>query len=123
MRVKEVRISDTDRFVICHNPEAAEHDRHMREQLVAQLADLITDTDKLSDFKRGELRGLITETTAGGTWPRIRRELDRLHLGTFTGPTGTYQQATALTIPQRDLLAKLEIPIPKQVVTLQPALR
>jgi hypothetical protein len=28
MRVKEVRISDTDRFVICHNPEAAERDKH-----------------------------------------------------------------------------------------------
>nr|WP_243638879.1 hypothetical protein [Streptacidiphilus pinicola] len=61
MRVKEVRISDTDRFVICHNPEAAERDRHMREQLVTQLADLIADTDKLSDFKRGELRGRIAD--------------------------------------------------------------
>jgi hypothetical protein len=30
MRIKEVRISDTDRFVICHNPEAAERDAHMR---------------------------------------------------------------------------------------------
>ncbi|MFG2848974.1 IS1634 family transposase [Kitasatospora sp. NPDC048296] len=222
MRVKEVRISDTDRFVICHNPEAAERDRHMREQLVAQLADLIADTDKLSDFKRGELRGRIadkpglnrylratpagklridqakikaeenldgkyllrcsdphlsaedialgykqllevergwrdmkqiidlrpvyhrleerirahvllcwlallliriTETTTGDTWPQIRRELDRLHLGTFTGPAGTFQQVTALTKPQRDLLAKLQIPVPKQVVALQPASR
>lgn len=222
MRVKEVRISDTDRFVICHNPEAAERDRHMREQLVAQLADLIADTDKLSDFKRGELRGRIadkpglnrylratpagklridqakikaeenldgkyllrcsdphlsaedialgykqllevergwrdmkqiidlrpvyhrleerirahvvlcwlallliriTETTTGDTWPHIRRELDRLHLGTFTGPTGTFQQVTTLTKPQRDLLAKLQIPVPKQVVALQPASR
>ena len=43
MRVKEVRISDTERFVICHNPEAADRDRHMREQLIAQLTELIQD--------------------------------------------------------------------------------
>nr|WP_219420558.1 transposase [Pseudonocardia nigra] len=61
MRVKQVRISDTDRFVICHNPEAADRDRHMREQLVAQLGDVIADTDKLSEFKRGELRGKIAD--------------------------------------------------------------
>ncbi|MEV4082084.1 IS1634 family transposase [Nonomuraea fuscirosea] len=59
MRVKEVRISDTERFVICHNPEAAQRDAHMREQLVAQLAELIDGTDTLSEFKRGELRGKI----------------------------------------------------------------
>ncbi len=59
MRVKEVRISDTDRFVICHNPEAADRDRHVREQLVAQLTELIDGSDQLSDFKRGELRGKI----------------------------------------------------------------
>jgi hypothetical protein len=28
MRVKEVQIGDTDRFVICHNPEAAARDQH-----------------------------------------------------------------------------------------------
>ena len=222
MRVKEVRISDTDRFVICHNPEAAERDQHMRTQLVAQLTDLIADTDKLSDFKRGELRGKIadkpglnrylrttpagklridhatikteenldgkyllrcsdphlsaedialgykqllevergwrdmkqiidlrpvyhrleerirahvilcwlallliriTETTTGSTWPHIRRELDRLHLGTFTGPTGTFQQLTTLTKAQRDLLARLGVPLPKQIIGLQPAPR
>ncbi|GAB2806787.1 hypothetical protein GCM10027073_44370 [Streptomyces chlorus] len=53
----------------------------------------------------------------------IRRELQRIHLGTFTGPAGTFQQVTALTKPQRDLLAKLQIPAPKQVVSLQPASR
>ncbi|MEU9408586.1 hypothetical protein AB0E08_23250 [Streptomyces sp. NPDC048281] len=65
----------------------------------------------------------ITETTTGDTWPHIRRELDRLHLGIFTGPTGTFQQVTALTKPQQDLLAKPGIPVPKQVVGLQPAPR
>lgn len=62
-------------------------------------------------------------TTTGGTWPGVRRELQRIHLGTFTGPAGTFQQVNGLTKPQRDLLAKLQIPASKQVVTLQPAPR
>jgi hypothetical protein len=65
----------------------------------------------------------ITETTTGTTWHHTRRELDRLHLGTFTGPTGMFRQVTTLTKPQRDLLAKLDIPTPKQVIDLQPAPR
>ena len=222
MRVKEVRISEMDRFVICHNPEAAQRDRHMRDQLIAQLTELIADTDKLSDFKRGEVRGKlagkpglnrylratpagklridqakikaeenldgkyllrcsdphlsaedialgykqllevergwrdmkqiidlrpvyhrleqrirahvtlcwlalllirIVETQADTTWSQARRELDRLHVGTFTGPTGTFQQVTGLTKPQSDLFAKLGIPHPKQVLDLQAAPR
>jgi hypothetical protein len=61
MRVKEVKITDTERFVICHNPEAAERDKHIRQQLVAQLTTLIDDTDSLSEFTRGELRGKIAD--------------------------------------------------------------
>ncbi|MFG2091947.1 IS1634 family transposase, partial [Spirillospora sp. NPDC048824] len=219
MRVKEVRISDTERFVICHTPEAAERDKHMREQLLAQLAEVIEGSDALSEFKRGELRGKITakpglnrylrttpagklridaakvkaeanldgkyllrcsdphlsaedialgykqllevergwrdmkqvidlrpvyhrleerirahvvlcwlallliritETTTGATWPNIRRELDRVHLGTFTGPTGVFRRTTTLTKPQADLLSALDIPAPKQVIDLNP---
>lgn len=222
MRIKEVRISDSERFVICHNPEAAERDAQMRAQLLAQLTDLIDGSDALSEFKRGELRGKIAakpglnrylrttpagklrvdtakikteenldgkyllrcsdphlsaeeialgykqllevergwrdmkqiidlrpvyhrleerirahvilcwlalllmriiETTTGGTWPACRRELERLHLGTFTGPAGLFRQVTALTKPQQDLLAKLAVPAPKQVIDLQPATR
>lgn len=222
MRIKEVRISDSDRFVICHNPEAAERDAQLRAQLLAQLTDLIDGSDALSEFKRGELRGKIAakpglnrylrttpagklrvdtakikaeenldgkyllrcsdphlsaeeialgykqllevergwrdmkqiidlrpvyhrleerirahvilcwlalllmriiETTVGGIWPACRRELERLHLGTFTGPAGLFRQVTALTKPQQDLLAKLTVPAPKQVIDLQPATR
>ena len=220
MRIKEVRISDHERFVICFNPEAAERDAHMRAQLVAQLEDLIGGSDALPAIKRGELRGKISarpglnrylrvtpggllrtdkaaikteenldgkyllrcsdphlsagdialgykqllevergwrdmkqiidlrpvyhrleerirahvilcwlalllirviETTAGDTWSSIRRHLDRLHVGTFAGPAGTFRQRTELTRPQRDLLAKLAIPPPKQIVELEPA--
>ena len=220
MRIKEVRISDHERFVICFNPEAAGRDAHMRAQMVAQLEDLIGGSDALPAVKRGELRGKISarpglnrylrvtpggllrtdkaaikteanldgkyllrssdphlsaedialgykqllevergwrdmkqiidlrpvyhrleerirahvilcwlallliriiETTAGDTWSNIRRHLDRLHVGTFTGPAGTFRQRTELTKPQRDLLAKLAITPPKQIIELQPS--
>uniref|UniRef100_UPI001C3F808A transposase n=1 Tax=Nocardia amamiensis TaxID=404578 RepID=UPI001C3F808A len=59
MRVKEVRVSETERFVICYNPEAAERDATTRDQLVTALREMIDGSDALSDFKRGELRGRI----------------------------------------------------------------
>jgi Transposase DDE domain len=63
----------------------------------------------------------IIETTTGDTWPAVRRHLDRLHLGTFTGPAGTFRQRTELTKAQTDLLAKLDIPAPGQIIKLEPA--
>ena len=60
MRVKEVKVSDTERFVICHNPNAATRDAHLRAQLVAQLDELIAGSDSLPAMKRGELRGEIS---------------------------------------------------------------
>jgi hypothetical protein len=65
----------------------------------------------------------ITETTAGTTWQHACRELDRLHVGTFTGPAGTFQQVTTPSTAQKDLLAKLSIPLPKQIIDFQPAAR
>jgi Transposase DDE domain len=222
MRVKEVRVSDTERFVICHNPDAATRDAHIREQLVAQLEELIAGSDTLPVMKRGELRGKISttpglnrylrvtpggllrvdkakikseanldgkyllrcsdphlsaadialgykqllevergwrdmkqildlrpvyhrleerirahvvlcwlalllirviETTTGDTWNTVRRHLDRLHAGTFTGPTGMFRQRTELSKPQQDLLARLDIPAPKQIIELATASR
>jgi len=48
----------------------------------------------------------------------VRRHLDRLHAGTFTGPTGMFRQRTELSKPQQDLLARLDIPAPKQIIEL-----
>lgn len=217
MRIKEVKVSETERFVICHNPDAAERDAHIREQLLAQLDELIAGSDKLPVMKRGELRGRIStkpglnrylrvtpggllridkakikteanldgkyllrcsdphlpaadiargykqllevergwrdmkqiidlrpvyhrleqrirahvvlcwlalllirvvETTTDQTWHHVRRHLNRLHAGTFTGPTGTFRQRTELSKPQHDLLARLDIPAPKQIIEL-----
>jgi hypothetical protein len=60
LRVKEVRISDAERFVICHNPDQADRDAAVRERLLAQLTELIDGADKLSATKRAELRGVIS---------------------------------------------------------------
>jgi hypothetical protein len=217
VRVKEVKVSETERFVICHNPDGATRDTHIREQLVGQLEELIAGSDTLPVMKRGELRGKIStkpglhrylritpggllridkakikseanldgkyllrcsdphltaadialgykqllevergwrdmkqildlrpvyhrleerirahvvlcwlalllirviETSTGDTWNNVRRHLDRLHAGTFTGPTGMFRQRTELSKPQRDLLARLDIPAPKQIIEL-----
>src|SRR6266545_2247592 len=217
LRVKEVKISDHERFVICSNPEAAERDAAVRERLVAQLGEAITGADKLSATKRAELRGVLStrpglarylrvtpggllriihtavkaetgldgkyllrssdphlsaedialgykqllevergwrdikqiidlrpihhrledrirahvvlcwlalllvrvaETTTGQTWPTLRRDLDRLHVGTFTGPAGTFRQRTELTTAQQAIFAKLQLAPPKQVIEL-----
>jgi hypothetical protein len=60
LRVKEVRISDDERFVICHNPDGAERDAAIRARLTARLREKIDGTDTLSAVKRAELRGVIS---------------------------------------------------------------
>jgi hypothetical protein len=63
----------------------------------------------------------IAENTTTSTWPVMRRELDRIHLGTFTGTAGTFRQRTELSKPARDLLAKLAIDPPRKIHELSPA--
>ena len=75
LRVKEVRLTGSERFVVCHNPEAAARDAAVRERLLARLSEMIAGSDRLSATKRAELRGVIStkpglarllRTTAGG---------------------------------------------------------
>jgi transposase len=60
----------------------------------------------------------VAENQAGTTWTRMRRELDRIHIGTFTGSAGTFQQVTELAKPARDLLASLDIGPPRKIYQL-----
>ncbi|MDG4801986.1 IS1634 family transposase [Micromonospora sp. WMMD980] len=220
LQVKEVNIDTDDRFVICYNPEAADRDAAVRQRLIAQLTDLIDDTDRLPATKRAELRGVIStkpglnrflrvtpkgllrldqgkvkaeqrldgkyllrcsdptlsaedialgykqllevergwrdmkttldlrpvfhrredrirahillcwlalllirvaETETGRTWTAIHTEIDRLHLGVFTGPAGTFAQRTELSQPQKALLTKLKITEPPRIFHATPA--
>src|SRR6266536_3121157 len=217
LKVKEVRIAEDERFVICHNPEGAERDAAIRARLIAQLKELTDGSDKLSRDKRAELRGVIStkpglnrylRTTPGGllridasrakaeenldgkyllrtsdpkmtsedialgykqllqvergwrdmkqvidlrpvyhrkeerirahvvlcwlalllariaenacssTWPNLRRELDRIHAGTFTGPADTFRQRTEISQPQQDILGRLGITPPPKIYQL-----
>jgi Transposase DDE domain len=220
LKVKEVRIAEDERFVICFNPEAAERDAAVRARMIAQLEEAIKDSDQLSAGKRAELRGVIstkpglnrylrvtpggllridgakakaeenldgkyllrtadpklsaediatgykqllevergwrdmkqvidlrpvyhrredrirahvvlcwlalllariTENACGQTWPELRRELDRIHVGTFTGSAGTFRQRTELTKPQLAILKALEISAPPRIYQLKPS--
>lgn len=60
----------------------------------------------------------VAETTTGHTWPTIRAHLQRLHLITFTGATGTFRQSTELSKPQRDLFTALDITAPKKIIEI-----
>ena len=62
----------------------------------------------------------VTENTAGQPWNRIRAELQRQHAVTWTGPAGTFRQATEPTKPQRDIYTALSIEPPKKIISLDP---
>ena len=220
LKVKEVKIGDGERFVVCANPEAAERDAQVRSRLLAHLGEMIKDSDRLPPLKRAELKGVIStkpglsrflRATAGGllridqeavtadekldgkyllrtsdpalsaedialgykqlaevergwrdlkhvldlrpvyhrkedrirahvilcwlalllmrvaetrcedTWPKMRRELERLQVGTFEGPAGSFRKRTALTAAQKAILRKLAIQEPTEMQELRPA--
>jgi len=63
----------------------------------------------------------IVETTTGRSWTAVRAELQRLHVGTFTGPAGTFRQRTELTAEQKNILTALGLPAPPRVLAATPA--
>jgi IS4 transposase len=76
--VKEVRIRDgsrAQRFVVAHNPEAAERDRQVRENLVAYLGGQIAGSDGWPPSRRDELVGALR------THPALYRLLRRTKEG------------------------------------------
>ena len=63
----------------------------------------------------------IAENTCGATWPELRRQLDRIAVGTFAGPAGTFRQRTEITSAQQDILTRLGIDPPPRICQLTPA--
>jgi hypothetical protein len=219
LKVKEVKLTEEERFIICSNPEAAERDAQVRARLLAHLTDLIKDSDRLSPMKRAELKGVIStkpglsrflRTTAGGllridaeavdsdekldgkyllrssdptlspedialgykqlsevergwrdlkhvldlrpvyhrkeerirahiilcwlalllvrvaetktddSWPNVRRELERLQVGTFEGQSGFFRKRTALTPAQKVIFRRLAIQEPAEMQEIRP---
>jgi Transposase DDE domain len=78
LRVKQVRIDDgtyRDRFVICHNPERAQRDQVVREQILDRLTEQIASADRLAPSKRSELYGALA------TKPAYKRFLRKTKTG------------------------------------------
>jgi len=69
LQVKEVRIAQDERFVICFNPQQTERDHALRQVILGKLDALIGGTDTLTVTKRAELRGRIS------TMPGLNRYL------------------------------------------------
>ena len=64
----------------------------------------------------------ISEFETGMTWPRVRAELERLHLGEFLHKDGRILQYTELTQIQRNIFKKLKISPPKKIKSIQTTL-
>ena len=229
LRVMELPMSSDERFVLCHDPEAAERDGAIRGRMLAHIEELIRDTDTLSsDMRREKLRGFtvsrhgrhrylrvtadgqfrvdmsvvraeeqfdgkyllrtsdtamsaedialryrrstlrtarrllevergwrsmqqalnpppggphpdgavgadvvlcwlalllarVTENACHDSWSKLRQELDRIAVGTFTGPAGTFRLRTEITDAQLDILTKLAIDPPPRISQFTPA--
>ena len=77
LRVKEVYVGGGERrqrFVVCHNPDAAERDRQVRANLVAYVTSQIDGTDSWTKSRRDELAGKLRTTPA--LWRLVRRLSD-----------------------------------------------
>jgi hypothetical protein len=84
LRVKEVRVSPgggnadgarAERFVVCHNPEAAARDAAVRDRLIEHLSGLIDGSDAWTARRRDELVGSLKAK------PGLRRLLRRTTTG------------------------------------------
>ena len=83
LRVKEVTVAAggdrggarAQRFVVCHNPEAAQRDAAVRERLVEHLEELINASDAWTARRRDELVGSLKAK------PGLRRHLRRTGSG------------------------------------------
>ena len=84
LRVKEVWVSPgggnnegarAERFVVCHNPDAADRDAAVRQRLIEHLEGLIEGSDTWPDRRRDELVGSLKHK------PGLRRLLRRTKTG------------------------------------------
>ncbi len=63
----------------------------------------------------------MAENGTGQTWHRLRWELDKMHLGRFSGRAGLVQQRTEATPAQRAIFRALDLDEPPRFLHLEPA--
>ncbi len=125
LRCGDARISATD--IALGYKQLLEVERGWRD--MKQIIDLRPVCHHLEDRIRGHvtlcwlalLLIRITETSTGQTWNRLRAELQRIHLGTFTGSHGTFTHRTQLTAGHKLIFKALDLPEPPLVVSAAPA--
>ena len=89
LQVKQVVLDDgtmRDRFIVCRNPDEADRDALVRDQIVARLEQAIDGSDGLSDRKRAELAGRLKTRPAYNRFLRItpKSGLLRIDRGAIT---------------------------------------
>jgi hypothetical protein len=94
MQVKEVNIGTDDRFVLCCNPAQAERDAFVRAQLIAQLEEVIKDTDKLAKTERARIEGALSNKPGLKRFLRVTPggllRVDKQKIKTETNLDGKY---------------------------------
>ena len=63
----------------------------------------------------------MAESGTGQTWHRLRWELNKMHLGRFSGRAGLVQQRTEATPAQRAIFHALDLDEPPRFLHLAPA--
>ena len=125
LRCGDARISATD--IALGYKQLLEVERGWRD--MKQIIDLRPACHHLEDRIRAHvtlcwlalLLIRITETTTGQTWNHLRAELQRIHLGTFTGTHGTFAHRTQLTAGHKLILKALDLAEPPLVISAAPA--
>jgi Transposase DDE domain len=125
LRCGDARISATD--IALGYKQLLEVERGWRD--MKQIIDLRPVYHHLEDRIRAHvtlcwlalLLIRITETTTGQTWNQLRAELQRIHLGTFTGTHGTFAHRTQLTAGHKLILKALDLTEPPLVISAAPA--
>lgn len=62
----------------------------------------------------------VAETKTGDTWRTLRHELDRLHVGEFTGTASRVLQRTELATRQQAILRTLNLDAPPRFLDVDP---
>jgi transposase len=62
----------------------------------------------------------VVEVETAKTWPAVRRELERMHLGEFHGSAGRVLQRTETTTAQHEILHALQIDEPPRFLAIEP---
>jgi len=63
----------------------------------------------------------VIENKTGQTWNKARLELQRMHAVTWSGPAGSFRQATDPAKPQRDIYTALGLDLPSKIIAIEPA--